>query len=149
MPAQHDLAGPVAQQFLVAGAPDMHDRDHDIGALAPQGRRLAFDRRDRRREFQVAGIRQQHRLLFGGAGQTDADAADAGDRAVLEAGHRRAVGAAHVGAIERKICLCHALEEDVLAEVEFVIARHENVGRDHVGERDDVLATVDARHQGG
>ena len=43
----------------------------------------------------------------------------------------------------------HAVQEHVLAEIVFVVARHEEVGRDQVGERDDVLAAVDARHQRG
>ena len=40
-------------------------------------------------------------------------------------------------------------EEHRLAEIELVVAGHEDVRRDHVGERDDVRAAVDARHQRG
>ena len=71
------------------------------------------------------------------------------DRAVLELRQRLAVGAAQVGGIERKLRLGHALEENRLAEIELVVAGREDVRRDQIGERDDVRAAVDARHQRG
>ena len=69
--------------------------------------------------------------------------------AVLEAGQRRAVGIAQIRAVERERRLAHALEKHRLAEVELVIAGHENIRRDHVGERDDVRAAVEPGHHRG
>ena len=41
------------------------------------------------------------------------------------------------------------LQVNGLAEIELVVARHEHVRLDHVGELDDVRALVEARHQRG
>ena len=54
---------------------------------------------------------------------------------------------AQIGGVERKLRLRHALEKRGLAEIELVIARHENVRPDHVGQRHDVRAVIDPRHQ--
>jgi hypothetical protein len=58
------------------------------------------------------------------------------------------VGSAEVRGEERKFRLLHALHEDVGAEIELMVAGREDVRRRHVGERDRVLALVEAREQG-
>ncbi len=68
---------------------------------------------------------------------------------ILHAGNRRAVRLAHIGAEEGEVRLAHPLQIDVLAEIELVIAGHEDVRLDHVGQFDDVRALVEARHQRG
>ena len=97
-------------------------------------------RGDGRQEFQVLRARHARRVVVGRAGEADAHAAEVDDGAVLEARQRPPVGAAQVGGIERKLRLRHALEEHRLAEIELVVAGRENVGRDHVGQRDDMRA---------
>ena len=99
--------------------------------------------------MQVAGTRGARRAVEGGAGEPDAHAVERDDLAIAEARQRLAVRHAQVGGIERELRLLHPLEEYLLAEVELVVAWREDLGRDHVGERNDVLAAVEARHQRG
>ncbi len=127
----------------------MHDGADEIGTFAAQRLRLFLDRGDERSEADVAGIGDLRRLGQRRAGQADAHAADLDRGAVSESGQRPAVAVAHVGGVKREARLAHALEEDLLAEIEFVIAGHEDVGQDHVDKRDDMIAAVDARQQRG
>ena len=108
-----------------------------------------MQRRHRRRELEIAGVGRARAVVVGGAGQTDAHAAHGHHRAVLEARQRGAVGIAQVGGVARKRRRAHALEKHRLAEIVFVVAGREDVGRDHVGQRHDAGALVEARHQGG
>ena len=101
------------------------------------------------RNLRSSGLDARARVVVGRAGEPDAHAVERDDGAVLEVRQRLAVGAAQVGGIERELGLGHASQEDRLAEIELVVAGRENVGRDQIGERDDVLAAVDARHQRG
>ena len=88
-------------------------------------------------------------MLVGEAGEADAHAVEREQRAVLEAGQGGARRIAQVRAVERERRLAHAFEENRLAEIELVIARHEDVRRDHVGERHDVRAAVEPGHHRG
>jgi hypothetical protein len=125
------------------------NRADEIGAGLAQRRGL-------RARVSIGGGKAQvfrrghaRRLLVGQTGQPDAHTAKVEQRAVLEVGDRRAGGIAQVRAIERKRRLRHAFQENRLAEIELVIARHENIRRDHVGERDDMRATVEPGHHRG
>ncbi len=149
MAGQHEVDRARGHDPVALGAGDVRDPYDEIGALAPQGLGLRLDGLDRWQELQVLGARCIRRLVVGRAGQPDSHAVDRDDRTILEIGQRLAVWAAQVGGIERKRRLRHALEKRRLAEIEFVVARHEDVGMDHVGQLDDVGATVDAGHQGG
>ena len=149
MSAQHqvDLAGGRELEVLLAVG--VYHRHHEIGALAPQRVGLLAHGRDRRRKSQVAGREARARVVVGRAGDADAHAVEGENRAILEARHHAAVGLPQVCGEQPELRLRHALEEHRLAEVELVVAGREHVGRNHVGERDDVRAAVDARHQRG
>ena len=88
------------------------------------------------RNVRSSGLDVRGRVVIGRAGEPDAHAVDGHDGAVLEVRQRLPIGAAQVGGIERELGLRHALQEDRLAEIEFVIARRENVGREQIGERE-------------
>ncbi len=135
VPAQDDVGRAVADHRLVLGAVGMDDGDHHIGAFLAQGRGLLLDGVDRARKFQVARARQDRGILVGRRRDADADAADLENVALAESGNERAVRVENIGDIEREFRLAHALEEQVLAEVEFVVAGDENVRRQHVRQR--------------
>jgi hypothetical protein len=140
---------PAGEEIGALRAVGVHDGDHEIGALAAQRLGLCLHGRDRRQEFQVFRTRHARRVVVRGSGQADAHAVEREDGALLDAGQRAAVGRAQVCGIDRKRRLHHAFEEHALAEVEFVIARREYVRREHVGQRHDMGALVDPRHQRG
>ncbi len=149
MAGENEIDRIAAIDLVTLLARDMRDGDDEVGALGPQRLGLIDERRDRRQELEVAGIGRARAVLVGRAGEPDAHAADGHDRAVLEVGQRRAVRRAQVRGVARKPGLAHALEEDRLAEIVFVVAGREDVGPHHVGQRHDARALVDARHQGG
>jgi hypothetical protein len=139
--AEVDLVGLLAGRVR-------HD-DDEIGTFSAQGLCLLLHGRYRRGKFKVAGIGGTHAVVEGRAGQTDAHVADGHDRAVLKARHRLAVVRAQIGAVTRESGLGHTLKENLLAEIVFVVARYEDVGRYEIGEGHDVGSLVDARHQRG
>ncbi len=149
MAGQHEIDRAGGDDAVALRAGDVRDPHHEIGTLAAQRLGLRLDGLDRRQKFQILRARSDRRLVVGRAGQPDAHAVDRHDRAILEIRQRLAVRAAQVGGVERKRRLRHALEKCRLAEIEFVVARHENVGVDHIGQFDDVGAAVDAGHQRG
>ena len=149
MAGENEIDRIAAIDLVTLLARDMRDGDDEVGALGPQRLGLIDERRDRRQEFEVAGIGRARAVLVGRAGEPDAHAADGHDRAVLEVGQRRAVRRAQVRGVARKPGLAHALEEDRLAEIVFVVAGREDVGPHHVGQRHDAGALVEARHQRG
>ena len=55
---------------------------------------------------------------------------------------------AQIGGEEREAGFAHALQEHILAEVEFMVAGREDIGRRQVGERDGVFSLVEAGEQG-
>jgi hypothetical protein len=136
---QRDAVAPIAMQ----------DGADEIGSLAPQNLGLLLRGVEGRAEAQILRRRHARRLLVGKPGQPDTHAADLEHRAIPVAGHGRAAGVPEIRAVEREFRLRHAREEHRLAEIEFVIARHEDVRRDHVGERDDVRALIESRHHRG
>jgi hypothetical protein len=125
----------------------VHHRDHEVGTVALQRLALRPHGCDRGLKCQVARVRHARRAVMRRPGQSDPQATERDDVAILEARNELAVRIGHVGGEQRKLHFRGALEECRLAEVEFVIARHEDVRLDHVGEIDDVRALVDARHQ--
>ena len=149
MAGQHEVDRAGGDDAVALRAGDVRDPHHEIGPLAAQRLGLRLDGFDRGQELQILRARSNRRLVVGRAGEPDAHAIDRDDRMILEIGQRLAVGTAQVGRVERKRRLRHALEKRRLAEIEFVVARHEYVGMDHVGQFDDVGAAVDAGHQGG
>ena len=149
MPGEDQVDGARREHLVVLLALGVRHRHDKVGALLAQELGLLPGGGDRRQELQVARARGARRAVEGGAGEPDAHAVERDDLAVAEARQRLAVGGAQVGGVEREFRLAHPLEEDLLAEIELVVAGRENVGADHVGERDDVLAAVEPRHQRG
>ncbi len=145
--AEHEIDRAGVEYRVVLLAAGMRHRDDEIRALAAQRLGLLPDGRDRRQELQVPRTGRARGPVIGRADEPDAYAADGDDRAILEARQRLPVRRPQVGGKERKLGLAHALQEVRLAEIELVVAGRENVGRDQVGQRDDVGAVVDGRHQ--
>ena len=67
--------------------------------------------------------------------------------AVAEALHVRTLAAAKVGSKQREVRFRHAFKKDVLAEIELVVAGHEDIGRHHIGQRHQVGALVETAEQ--
>ena len=127
----------------------MEHRGDEIGALAAERLGLLGHRGDGRGKSQVLRARRAGGVVVGRAGQADAHAVEVEDRPVLEAGERRAIGTAQIGGEQRKPGFAHALEECRLAEIELMVAGYEDVGWYQIGQRDDVGAAVEPRHQRG
>ena len=71
------------------------------------------------------------------------------DHPVADPLERLAVRTAQIGREDRKSRLAHALGEGRGAEIEFVVARNEDIRRRDVQEFDDMRAAVEPRHQRG
>ena len=139
----------AAKDLVTLFAGDMSHGDDEIGAFAAQRRGLFIQGGDRRQESEVSRVGRADAVVIGRAGEPDADAVDGHDGAILEVRQRLPFRAAQVGGIKRELGFGHPLQECGLAEIEFVIARYEDVGRDQIGQRHDVRAVIDARHQRG
>ena len=146
---EHEIDRAGAENLVALLAGGMGHGHDEVGPIAAQRLRLFGHGRDRRQKPQVARIGRAGAVVEGRAGEADAHAVDGHDGTVLELRQRLPVGATQVGGIEREVRLRHALQEDRLAEIEFVVAGHENIRRDEIAERDDVGAAVDAGHQRG
>ena len=149
MSRQQQIDGTGRLQFIVLPAVGMHDRDGEISALAGQRLGLLLHGCDRWRELQVLRRRGARHVVVARAGETYPDAVEGHDRSVLEARQRLPVHIAQIGRVELELSLRHALQEGSLAEVEFVIAGHEDIRRHQVAERDNMGAVVNPRHQRG
>lgn len=125
----------------------VHHHDHEIDAVAPQRLGLRLDGGDGRQELHILGVRHARRAVVCASGQPDPHVAEADDIAVLDAGKRLFVRPKHVGGKHRELHLRHSPEENGLAEIEFMIARYENVRLECIGECNDMRALVDPRHQ--
>jgi len=146
---EQQLGGALVLQLETIAAIGVHHGADEIGAGGAQRRRLLLRRVDRRSKLQVIGRRYLRRLIVGQTGQAEPDALELQDRPVLEGRQRRAARIAQVRGVERESGFAHPLEEYGLAEVELVVARHQDVRRDHVGEGDDVRAMVECGHGRG
>jgi hypothetical protein len=81
------------------------------------------------------------------AGQADTYTVKDHHVAVLDVRQRLAVGPRQVRGKHRKRHLRQPLEKHRLAEIELVVAGHEDVGLERIDQCDDVRALVDPRHQ--
>ena len=145
--AVHEIDRAALENRIVLFAAGMDHRHDEIRPFTPQRLGCVLRGCDRGQECQVFGARRAGRFVIGRAGEPDAHAVDARDGAVLEVRQRLPIGAAQVGGVERELGLRHALEKGCLAEIEFVITRHENVGCEQIGKGENTGAPVEARHQ--
>ena len=130
--AEQKINGAGRKDRVVLLARRMHHSDDEVCTLAPQRLRLLADRCYGGKKLQILGIGRARSIVIGGSGQTDTDPVKRDDRAILELRQRLPLRTAQIGCKERKLCLAHPLQEDGLAEIEFVIARYKDIGSDHV-----------------
>ena len=139
----------AAKDLITLFARDVGHGDNEIGPFATQRRGLLIQGGDRRKEPQVSRVRRADAVVISRAGEPDAHAVETHDGAVPEVRQRLPIRAAQVGGIKRELGFGHPLQEGCLAEIQFVVARYEDVGRDQIGQRHDMRAVIDARHQRG
>ena len=146
VPGEQKLGDALVLQLDRVAAIAMHDRADEVRAGGAQCRGLGPGDVDRGAKAQVLGRRHARRLLIREPGQPDAHAIEVEQCVILEVRNCRAGRIAQVRAVEREFRLRHALKKNRLAEIELVIAGHENIRRDHVGQRNDMRAAVEAGH---
>jgi hypothetical protein len=110
----------------------VHHDDHEIDAVAAQ--RLGLRLHGWRRSAGTADPRVRHarRVVVRAPVSPIRMPSSVTMSRSLKPGERPSVGLGHVGGEQRKLRLRHALEENRLAEIELVIARHENVRLDQL-----------------
>ena len=146
VPGEQQLGGALILQLDRVAAIAMHHGADEVRALGAQRCCLLFRRVDCRGKAQIIGRGHARRLLVRQPREPDAHAVEIEDSAILKGRKRRAVRVAQVRRVKRKGRFAHALQKHGLAEIELMIARHQDVRRDHVGERNDVRAAVETGH---
>jgi hypothetical protein len=132
------------------GAPclvGVHDGDDEIGARRARAFGARKHRRDRRREGEIARARGALCVFIGRADERDLKAICLDQQSFLMIVRQRAVAIFKVRRENREMGLSHPLEINILAKIELMIARNENIEPHVVEEIDHMRTLVEARQQ--
>ena len=147
MAGQDEIDGMRIHQGGACRLVGMHDGDDEIGARRARAFGAREHRRDRRREYEIAGARGACRVFIGGADKRELEAVRLDQQLFLMTRQRRTIAIFKICREDRETGLSHPLEINILAKIELMIAGNEHIEPHIVEEIDHMRALIEARQQ--
>ena len=146
---QQHIDQPRARDFKVSAEVRMRDGDNHVSARFAQSPRLLADRGHLVEKAKIAGRRHQRGCRQRHAEDANLDRTKIDQCAILVIRQDRPVRRPQIGGECGIFCQLRELEIIVLAEIEFMVARHEDIRRHDIQQLHRVLALIEAGHQRG